>query len=651
MGAATAAGGERTAEAPGLSERRPTVSVRRWLRERRWTIVVSLLISLFAWPFPTIIPGTTGDFSWMAALSFAADQRMAFGDELVWTYGPLGFFSFGPMLFYADVALLAFLWQALLQVALAATTYLAARRFQPTVVAVLLSFVVTTLVPERAVALGFMWCLLALLSASAGRRGLALAVFPAAIGALTAIQLLGKLNQGVEVAAMAVVVLATMPGRRRADVAWFVAAFAVVGASAWFATGQGLDDLLPYVANGKEIVSGYAAAMGAAAPQLVWQFGAAAVLVALGTIQLLSATRSAPTGARAGALLCWAIYVFLGFKAGFVRHDGGHVVIFFGNLLVLFAIAAPATREMARVALVSLTLGVVVFSASTFYPFRYDRVFDPVQNAKAAFEQTRLLVSGSRRNAARDELRAAFAEQNPIPAPVFDAIGGRTVAFWPNALGGLVYTYDLDWRPPPVFEAYSAFTPKLDQLEADFFASERAPERVLRRLEPSTDNRVPSFESPLATLELLCRYREVARAEPWQALARAADRCGEQRVVSTVEAGWGDVVHVPAHAARGRALLVRVSGAQPRGLERLRSLLLRPHRRLVSLDGAAPQPLVWETAVDGVLLRAPVGADFAPPFNLAPGVETIAVSREDGGGSGKLRYTFVEQSIARAGSR
>jgi hypothetical protein len=43
----------------------------------------------------------------------------------------------------------------------------------------------------------------------------------------------------------------------------------------------------------------------------------------------------------------------------------------------------------------------------------------------------------------------------------------------------LAWAYHLDWRPIPVLQSYSAYTSDLDQLDADFLTSTRAPQRIL----------------------------------------------------------------------------------------------------------------------------------------------------------------------------
>ncbi|HEY2161002.1 MAG TPA: hypothetical protein VGH24_06820, partial [Solirubrobacteraceae bacterium] len=76
-------------------------------------------------------------------------------------------------------------------------------------------------------------------------------------------------------------------------------------------------------------------------------------------------------------------------------------------------------------------------------------------------------------------------------------------------------------------------------------------------------------------------------------------------------------------------------------------LLFKPAARSISLDGLPPNRLVPGTAADGLPLRASLGMDFAPPFNIAPNPVNIAVLKEGQGPTvgGPLTYSFYAQTF------
>jgi hypothetical protein len=613
-------------------------------------MAVAVAVAVVAWPVRSLAPGVGGDFGWVSALSTAAEQGLRFGDRIAWSYGPLGFLdtSYGPVLYYADVLVATWLFTALIQLLLAGTLLAALRRALPLPLAAVAAAVVVALAPERMLALGFAWCALALLRDERAPPGRAARAFPLALGVLTAIALLGKLNEGIELLLLAAIALAATARRR--DVAGFGVALLATALAGWLATGQTVADAWPYVRNSIQVLAGYPAAMGASDPAHRWALPAALALAALALAVAWDAGRGRRPAVRWGLLAACALYALLDLKAGFVREDPGHAAEYFGDVLVLFAVLLARPRR--RPLLLGSVAAVVVAVGAVLGTQEAVRMLNPVENVRAAADQVGTLASPARQDAILAGLRQGIAAEYRLAPELIAAVGRRTVMLWPNLYAEIAFADRLNLRPLPTLEPYTAYTPALDRLGARMLASRRAPQRILRALSEGIDGRIASFEAPLATLAILCRYHHVAAQPPWQLLAHGTDRCGSTRQLATASAPWGAAVRVPRARRREALVLVRIADIAPRGLERLRALLLRPARRLISLDGAQPRPFVVATAADGLLLRAPDGADYPRPFALAPDPSRIAVTREGGQPGGRVRFTFVEVALrgsARAG--
>jgi hypothetical protein len=208
----------------------------------------------------------------------------------------------------------------------------------------------------------------------------------------------------------------------------------------------------------------------------------------------------------------------------------------------------------------------------------------------------------------------------------------------------VVWAYGLDWRPLPVFQENSAYTGELDEDNADFLTSSDGPERVLRGnpaiLDPLTartiDGRNPTWNPPAVNVGFLCHFRAVRTTQHWQVLARAPDRCGEERRIASVETSSGEVVQVPP-AGPGEAVIARIHGAGVSGLERARSFLFRARPRFLEVNrGQARFRLVPGTAGDGLIMAVPTPLDLPAPFSLSAGAITIAVE----GAGDELRVDF-----------
>jgi hypothetical protein len=73
---------------------------------------------------------------------------------------------------------------------------------------------------------------------------------------------------------------------------------------------------------------------------------------------------------------------------------------------------------------------------------------------------------------------------------------------------GVVLINEFRYHPRPVFQSYSAYTPRLAALNGDFYASDRGPRFVILGFS-TADDRLPSLEDSPALQELLRHYRAV----------------------------------------------------------------------------------------------------------------------------------------------
>ncbi|GHV28931.1 hypothetical protein FACS1894167_07190 [Synergistales bacterium] len=69
----------------------------------------------------------------------------------------------------------------------------------------------------------------------------------------------------------------------------------------------------------------------------------------------------------------------------------------------------------------------------------------------------------------------------------------------------LLYAYNMNWQPRPVFQSYSAYTHGLDDKNASFYYSGDSPDAVIYSFE-SIDGRYPFFDEPRTYRALLTNY-------------------------------------------------------------------------------------------------------------------------------------------------
>lgn len=601
--------------------------------------------ALLAWHIGMHSAGIGLDASWNAGLTMAVHDGLQFGREIVFSYGPLGFLQ-SPFVYYGGLGVVAFLFTAALYVCFCIALVRALARVLPLLVATLLGFLVVGALPliEQPP-------LLAVLAAMAmlerERHQRAVDAFLVAGATYAAVEALVKLSTGPIVAGVFLVALIGLRAGRARIAAFVVLVLAEI-VVLWLLCGQSLGAIPDFLANTKEIVSGYSSAMVSESDVAQWKVIVASVAAALVTIGLVAACWFGSFRDRrariAGAVLM-GLVAFTVFKEGVVRTDAGHLSLFFSTATVLW-IAIPWSRRLWPL-LVAGALAIALAGA----PVRNEGVtahLHVVENVRFAWEQVRNVVDPSRREAMIEAGRSGLQATYNLDPPTQAALKGRTVSIEPWEAGA-AWAYGYEWDPLPVFQNYSAYTSKLDRLNAEAVEDPEGPERILRENPlavfpefptQDVDDRFPSWDPPEQARAVLCDFAPLHADDRWQVLGRIPDRCGEPRPAGSAEAGEGEAVPVPA-PGKGEAIFVRIHGAGVSGVEKIAGAFFHARVRRLVVDGEHGYRLIPETAGDGLLLRGN-GAFAAPgPFSPFPQARTIAVT---GAGDG-LRFEFFRMSV------
>jgi hypothetical protein len=603
------------------------------------------LAALLVWRPALHAPAAGLDAGWNAGLAMAVEHGLQFGREIVFSYGPLGFLQ-SPFVYYSHLGFLALLFTSLVNVCFCIALVRALARVLPLLAAVAVASVMLATLPliEQPP-------LLALLAAMAllerERTPRAVDLFVCLGASYAAIECLVKLSTGPVVAAVLLVALIGAGARRSRIVAYLVLLAAGI-AGLWLLSGQSLGALPDFLANTREIVSGYSSSMISEPDVASWKVVAASIAAAVTSVVLVAACLLGSyrdRRARWAGVLLSAIVIFALFKEGVVRTDAGHLSLFFSSATVAW-IAIPWSRR-----LWPLLLAGAVAIALAGVPARPQNTptdFDVVANVRLAGEQAANLFSPSRRGELIDEGRSGLKGLYRLDPQTRAALAGRSVTIEPWE-ASVAWAYELDWRPLPVFQNYSAYTSGLDRLNAEAVESPGGPERILRENPllvfpefPSrdVDRRYRAWDPPEQQRAVLCNFAPLHTTERWQVLGRIGGRCGGERAAGSVEAAEGEAVRVPAPGA-GEAVFVRIGGAGVSGLERLATSLFHARTRRLIVDGGRSYRLLPETAADGLLLRGKGGFAAPGPFSPVPQARTIAVT----GAGDDLRFEFFRVRV------
>ena len=620
-------------------------SAQRFARQGALWLGVPLAITLLAWQALNFDPSWGLDNSWGVGVEMGLHRGVSFGSRLTFTYGPLGFLSV-TQLWYSGLAAVSFVYQLLIRLALAAALFWSARKSFGSVGAFVLAVIGAGIVeasigglPEPVIVV-----IVSAWAITAGRDARIQELICAGLGAFAAFQLLHKASVGIQLTAMAAVVVLSLRGSRLRNGLAATLGFSAALLLCWLALGQPLGALPEYIVRAAQITLGYTPAMGIDQPGGGWEYTAAFVGLAIGIWAASTMTQLRPTRERYGLLALWIVFWFFTFKEGFVRQDQAHVAWFFETLLGgVFAFRwARGARWAGLLSICALT----AFTLAAQQASLTDS-FDPTRNVSDAVNDLRTIASSHRTAVIIDRGRAAVRDGDPLDPASYQLLTGHTVGMFPSELT-YMWGYRLNWDPFPVLQAYSAYTSALDGMDADFLTSTRAPQRILVNNEPEIDGRLVWFDAPRTSRAMLCHYRPLRATPATMVLTLISDRCSLPTSLGTVRADWEQPVPVPAPPTSHSLVFVRIGGAGVGGLESLESLFYKPAERYLVVDRVRAWRLVEGTAADGLPLRAAAGVDFPAPFNISPQAKMIAVTKTGQARTGgkPITYSFYTESVA-----
>ncbi len=572
---------------------------RPWLSLLAWLVGV---VCLFAWYVPLwpSQPQPLPDSGWALGLSVACERGMAFGTELVFTYGPYGCLSTRQY------------WPA---------TYLASIVGYALVAAVSIGLMSTSAQDMRARAASFaalFWlgltpdtALLALPLSYAvhGVRvrrhtlwsGLAVVLFgPLALVKFTLLPLvLGAIVAAALWRPRAIVAAATDLG-----------VFAVALAIAWVAAHQPIGGLADYLLNAGEMARGYPQAMNWPAGWggtgiIAFALAIVVMLIALVTMGL-TFVQLRDIDDRSWVRVAWVLIllggVLLLIRHGITRADPGHLLI-----PVVYAGAYGLalhtnTERHARKLLVAIVACAVLTTA--FAEGRYQG-----KGGGFFFGHLQSTLEGVARLAQGDNLRTALDQELSRARSILEseraplsAIQGRY-----DVLGNDQYLIlalgSSQWTPRPVLQGYSAYTELLARLDADFIASDRAPPWLVMQVQ-TIDGRLPMMDDAALWPVLARHYTVAEHAGTRLVLRRGSPAAPDAMSPQSVQIQGADWMPLPAFNA---PTLYASIAIEPRILDRIRSIAWRPPIHFLELRRAGSREvqrfrMVPEAAASGFVL-------------------------------------------------
>ncbi len=521
-----------------------------------WTIFF-VLTFLHLLRFPTAIHGPGLDESWQQCLGYFLLHRFQAGVDYVWTYGPLGYFA--TQSYNGDLFWWKYAWEIVVNLILAGLLTGVGGRLPSRLLQI--AYVPIVLVTEPRwdtfylVALA--WPVVLVLRTEKLKKGVL-----AALGFWLAVLALVKFTW-LLLAALAWVLVIVGCWRERGRRFEVVFSFPIAVVAIWLALGQSPWHFGPYLAASWQIAIGYGEAMATDGPS--WRVWLALIILVL--LAILAAILARSTGRKVKPLVGFVLLgvsVLLAWKHGFTRQPSHDVLFFSFVVLVPFAGAALSPPGRIGLGLTTAIVALALIGRGTFSPA--DWCNHLVANTHD------LVTPLALRERCQQQYEALAAEW---ALPRLSAIIGEETVDQLSSDQGVVLLNRWNYRPRPVFQGYSAYTPRLLDDNAAFFRGERAPRFVLWRLD-ALDDRLPTSEDGPALLEILYCYRLVAEEHGFQLLERRTSQptiTAAREVLWTGTAGFNEEVSLGG--LPGAAHIVRIQVVDSaRG--KLTKLLFRP---------------------------------------------------------------------------
>ena len=266
--------------APTLAPAKASGRVKRWCSTTTWGSarwqqgLVAAIAALIFWPQASADAVVGLNPSWQAGPALARIHDLAWGPEIVFSFGPLAFLQ--DTAYYSfDQSLLATIYEPIVVAALFLGVVAALRQRHAPMTSLIGAFVTTGIVailhtghglavpgleyPELAVLAAFAWAAVPLLQQDPKRS----TVFTTCVvlGAVAGLQLLMKLNAGVSIVVIALAVSVLLDWRAVGRHVATVTAFAASTPICWMFAGQRLGNLPAWLKSSAAMVSGYSDAM------------------------------------------------------------------------------------------------------------------------------------------------------------------------------------------------------------------------------------------------------------------------------------------------------------------------------------------------------------------------------------------------------
>ena len=525
-----------------------------WLRLRPIVPVTGLLllsIAALCYKFPCLgLPNQPGlDYSWKFAINAAFARGVQWGNEIVFTFGPLGFTT-RPLAEGNNLAIATAVTATIRFLSLFSFLYLAYFVHKTASVARRLLLLGFALAAATATDLDSVFCFIAGAACLIHYETRRVAWLLVAV-LVTSISLLIKISVGIPAfaAILGYAAFQDISKRRFAYLPSLAVAVALALSAIWLVLYGNLSGFWTYVVSLTQLSLGQSESMSLLAPNN-WLYLFLSFL-AFWTI---------PFRLRDSRVTCFyflftpPLYAF--FKYSFGRQTPDSLAFLLNILICTSALLIVWQRRLRLETLALLLAAPFFFQLNTNaigFKTRF-AVLDVFQLTDRGLRCLRRQVWDYSKTVAdlREQSRKALEPERLSPR-LRAVLGRETVDIFPWE-ATIAAANDLNWKPRPIFQSYQAFTPYLDHLNASFLRSTAAPRFILFAHLSSThdehligiDNTYVLNDEPETLVELFNLYQPTEVEKGYTVFERSPHPLLTPKPYGSVEANWLEWISVPS---------------------------------------------------------------------------------------------------------
>ena len=452
-------------------------------------------------PLNPLLPSSGLDPSWVFTLNEAVAKGWVFGRDIIFTFGPYA--SIYSKTYHPGTDPLMLWGSLLLSLCYAISLFLLAKTMRLLWTLAYVVFITGFLYTQDVIFFSYLLILILVIYRFSLLKELpsrfAHVIFPACFLTLGLLPIVK--GSFLPICSVTILLCALLLWHGKYKILAYTALFFPIigGVLFWIFAGQPLSALPAYFINMSDIISGYTEAMAVKGNNreiILYVFTSAFILCAIALNKFNTSMY------KYSLIFGFAFFLFAAFKIGFIRHDA-HAAVVAAPFIVIVALLLMTIKIKENILITAIILSIVTWGYID-HNHLHTSTNTLLQNALNSYSniKTGLKIRFSKKEKLKNRFQKRLQGMQQ-ECPLIEELVGSSDIYSYRQSQLLSAAKECAFRP--IFQSYSAYTPKLAQFNENYIRTKHAPDNILFRLEP-IDGRLPSLEDGFSWPILIQNY-------------------------------------------------------------------------------------------------------------------------------------------------